>query len=401
MPDWKIMTKPTTSMRSTLVSAAFLMATSAIGPGFLTQTAVFTGKLGASFGFVILLSILLDIGAQLNIWRIVSVSGLRAQEIANRVVPGMGHVLTAMIAIGGFAFNIGNLAGAGLGLNALTGLPVSWGAAISAVLAILVFVSRDALASMDAVAKALGVLMFSLTLYVVFASHPPVELALRKVVLPDRIDARAVLTLVGGTVGGYISFAGAHRLLESGLTGQEHVKSVSRSAVTAILLASVMRVLLFLAALGVFSRGIRMEEGNPAAGVFRAAAGQVGYLIFGFVMWSAAITSVIGSAFTSVSFLKTLHPSLAAQERKVIVAFVVLSAVFFLVLGQPVKTLVAVGTLNGFILPFALGAMLLALSRKDVIGGYRHPKWMTAAGLLVAAATLWMGVSTLWKMVTE
>ena len=63
--------------------------------------------------------------------------------------------------------------------------------------------------------------------------------------------------------------------------------------------------------------------------------------------------------------------------------------------------LVAVGTLNGFILPFALGAMLLALSKKDVIGGYRHPEWMTAAGLLVAAATLWMGVSTLWKMVTE
>lgn len=394
------MTKFPPSNRSTLVAAAFLMATSAIGPGFLTQTAVFTGKLGASFGFVIVFSILLDIGAQLNIWRIVSVSGLRAQEIANRVFPGMGHVLTAMIAIGGFAFNIGNLAGAGLGINALTGLPVTWGAAISAALAILVFVSRDALAGMDAAAKALGVLMLTLTVYVVFSSKPPVSLALHKSVLPDRIDASAVLTLVGGTVGGYISFAGAHRLLEAGLTGQGHLRQVSRSAVSAILLASVMRILLFLAALGVFSRGIAMEEGNPAAGVFRAAAGQAGYLIFGFVMWSAAITSVIGSAFTSVSFLKTLHRTLAVHERMVIVAFVVLSAVVFLVVGQPVKTLVAVGTLNGFILPFALGAMLLALSRRDVVGGYLHPRWMTATGLLVAAATLWMGVATLWKMMT-
>ena len=32
--------------RGALIGAAFLMATSAIGPGFLTQTAMFTGSLG-------------------------------------------------------------------------------------------------------------------------------------------------------------------------------------------------------------------------------------------------------------------------------------------------------------------------------------------------------------------
>jgi len=398
MPHGKNMNPSKGPDRSTLVAAAFLMATSAIGPGFLTQTAVFTGRLSASFGFVILVSILLDIGAQLNIWRIVSVSGLRAQEIANRVLPGMGHALTLAIAVGGLAFNIGNLAGAGLGLNALTGIPVPWGAAVSAVLAILVFLSKDAIAGMDAAAKGLGVLMLALTVYVVFAAKPPVGLALEKTFLPDRIDAQAVLTLVGGTVGGYISFAGAHRLLESGLTGERHLGSVSRSAVSAILLASVMRVLLFLAALGVISQGIPMEEGNPAAGVFRAAAGRAGYIIFGFVMWSAAITSVIGSAFTSVSFLKTMHRSLGNHERGITVAFVGLSAAVFLWVGQPVKTLVAVGTLNGFILPFALGTMLVALTRKDLMGAYRHPWWITAAGVLVTAATLWMGVATLVRL---
>lgn len=50
------------------------MATSAVGPGFLTQTTVFTQALAASFGFVILLSIVLDIGVQLNVWRIIAVS---------------------------------------------------------------------------------------------------------------------------------------------------------------------------------------------------------------------------------------------------------------------------------------------------------------------------------------
>ncbi|MCC8990739.1 MAG: divalent metal cation transporter, partial [Staphylococcus sp.] len=46
-----------------LLGSVFLMATSAIGPAFLTQTAVFTAQFYASFAFAILFSILIDIGA--------------------------------------------------------------------------------------------------------------------------------------------------------------------------------------------------------------------------------------------------------------------------------------------------------------------------------------------------
>ena len=70
-----------------LMGAAFLMATSAIGPGFLTQTSQFTSTYGASFGFVILFSIILAAIAQMNIWRVLCVTGLRGQEVANKVLP--------------------------------------------------------------------------------------------------------------------------------------------------------------------------------------------------------------------------------------------------------------------------------------------------------------------------
>ncbi|MEW9032119.1 MAG: hypothetical protein AB2404_05245, partial [Planifilum fimeticola] len=88
---------------SLLLGAAFLMATSSIGPGFLTQTTVFTAQFAASFGFVILASILLDIGAQLNIWRIIAVSENRAQDIANKVLPGLGYLLAFLVVLGGLA----------------------------------------------------------------------------------------------------------------------------------------------------------------------------------------------------------------------------------------------------------------------------------------------------------
>ena len=383
--------------KSPIVAAAFLMATSAIGPGFLTQTAVFTNQLLASFGFIILVSILLDIGAQLNIWRILSVSGMRAQEVANRVIPGAGYALTLLIVIGGLAFNIGNLAGAGLGLNVLTGLSTETGAAISALIAVGIFMVKDALKWMDGFTKLLGIVMLGLTLYVVFSSRPPIAEAVQKTFWPDKIDIKAILTLVGGTVGGYISFAGAHRLLDAGLTGEASLPKVNQSAVSAILLASTMRILLFLAALGVVSRGIPLTENNPAASVFQIASGQTGYKIFGIVMWSAAITSVIGSAYTSISFLKTVHPSMANRQKPMIILFIAISAVIFILNGQPVKTLVFVGTLNGFILPFSLGIILMAAYRKTIVRAYHHPTWMTVFGSLVVIATLWMSIVTAAK----
>ena len=117
-----------------------------------------------------------------------------------------------------------------------------------------------------------------------------------------------IVTLVGGTVGGYISFAGAHRLIDSGISGPAAIKQVTGSSVKGILITSLMRYVLFLAALGVVWKGAVLAADNPAGSVFQHAAGNVGYRFFGFVMWCAAITSVVGASFTSVSFFKTLHP---------------------------------------------------------------------------------------------
>jgi len=370
------------------------MATSAIGPGFLTQTAVFTNKLFASFGFVILISILLDIGAQLNIWRILCASGKRAQVVANEVLPGAGYVLTILVALGGLAFNCGNLAGAGLGLNVLTGLDVKIGASISAVITIIVFINKESLKWMDVFAKILGTVMILLMVYVVIASDPPISNALHESFLPKKVDFMAIITLVGGTVGGYISFAGAHRLIDAGKTGTENIGAVSKSAVSAILLASTMRAMLFLAALGVVSKGISLNAGNPAADVFQQAAGLLGYKIFGIIMWSAAITSVVGSAYTSVSFLKSIHPLIVKIEAMVLTLFVLVSLAVFIAIGQPVKILVTVGALNGLILPIALLLIIAASYNKNIVGEYRHPLWLKIFGWMVMVATLLLSIKS-------
>ncbi|WP_238803462.1 NRAMP family divalent metal transporter [Anoxybacillus sp. LAT_26] len=386
---------------SLLIGAVFLMATSAVGPGFLTQTTVFTQQLAASFGFVILISILLDIGAQMNIWRIIAVSERRAQDIANLVLPGLGYFVASLIVLGGLAFNIGNIAGAGLGMNVLLGVSPEQGALISAVIAVAIFIVREAMKVMDRFTQLMGIVMIGLTLYVVFTAKPPVGEAVVKTFIPDKIDMLAIVTLVGGTVGGYITFAGGHRLLDAGIKGKNALSEVTRSAISAIGVASIMRIVLFLAALGVVAKGITLDSSNPPASVFQLAAGNMGYKLFGIVMWAAAITSVIGAAYTSVSFIRTFHKNLETYHRWIIVAFIVISTIVFVSIGKPIKTLILVGALNGLILPISLGVMLIAAYKSNIVGDYKHPLWMTIFGCIVVVAMTYMGIYTLITQIPQ
>ncbi|RLJ74963.1 NRAMP family divalent metal transporter [Pedobacter alluvionis] len=383
---------------SVLLGAAFLMASSAIGPGFLTQTAVFTQQLGASFAFVILLSIILDAIAQLNIWRIIAVADKPAQDIANKVFPGLGYFISFLVFLGGLAFNIGNIAGAGLGLNVLFGISVGQGAVISAIMAIGIFIYKEAGKAMDVFAKTMGLIKIVLALIIAYTSSPPLAEAALRAVNPTQFSFTAVLTIVGGTVGGYITFSGAHRLLDAKQTGIQNLGAVNKGALSAIGLASIMRLLLFIAALGVVSKGFTLDPSNPAASVFKLASGEIGYKIFGVVIWAAGISSVVGSAYTSISFIKSFHPLILKFNREIIIAFISISCVIFILIGKPVKILLTVGAINGFILPIALGIMLIAAYRTKIVANYKQPLWLTLTGLAVVLTMVWMSYGTILQM---
>jgi Mn2+/Fe2+ NRAMP family transporter len=381
-----------------LLGAAFLMATSAIGPGFLTQTVVFTGQLGASFGFAILLSVLFDLAAQLTVWRIIVAARVPAQVLGDNVARGLGTLLAILVAMGGLAFNIGNVAGAGLGLQALLGLDVKAGAALSAAMAIGLFLSREAGRAMDRFAQVMGGVMIVLCLWVAVSAAAPLGEAVLRTVLPARIDVLSIVTIVGGTVGGYITFAGAHRLLDAGVVGPAAVPAATRAAAAGIGVATLMRILLFLAALGVVASGRVLDPANPPASMFRHAAGDLGGRLFGAVMWSAAVTSVVGSAYTSVSFLRTLHAGLSGRTTTLLIGFVSLSALVFLAVGNPVTILIVVGSLNAMVLPIGLLVVLLASRRSDLMGEYRHPLPLFAAAALTAIVMAGLGA---WTLVTR
>ncbi|HHT58204.1 NRAMP family divalent metal transporter, partial [Corynebacterium stationis] len=361
---------------------------------FLTQTSVFTVQMGAAFAFAILLSILVDIAIQLNVWRVLCVSGLRANELGNTVLPGLGWFLAILVFIGGVVFNIGNIAGSGLGLNAMLGIDARIGGVLSAAIAIFIFLSKKAGIALDRIVAALGAIMILLMLYVAIVSQPPVGEALKNAVMPEQIDFFVITTLIGGTVGGYITFAGAHRLIDSGLSGPEHVKDITTTSVMGIIITGVMRVLLFLAVLGVAATGVALSEDNTAADAFFHAAGEFGLRAFGVVLFAAGLSSVIGASYTSITFVTTQR--VAPRIRNFLtVGFVIGCTILFVVLNSaPQKLLIFAGAFNGIILPIAFAlVMWVAFRRRDLLGGVKHPVWLLVAGSLALILEIYIGIN--------
>jgi Mn2+/Fe2+ NRAMP family transporter len=397
------MATPRSPSAGVLTGAAFLMAVSAIGPGFLTQTTQFTAQLGASLAFAILLSTLIDIGAQLNTWRIVCVSGRRGNELADAVVPGLGWLVTAVILVGSFIFNLGNLGGCALGLQALTGWPQWLGISLSALVAVVLFALPRMLTGMDRFSKLLGTAMILITFYVLFQTAPPVAEAARQAVWPTRVDFGATVTLVGGTVGGYIMFSGAHRLLDGGIRGPEQVGLITWASVQGILVTAVMRSVLFLAVLGVVMQGVTLGKEKPVFDAFEAGAGRLGYYLSGLVFWAAAITSVVGCSYTSVSFLPGARSDW--WRPRLIIGFIAGSWAMSLLLNalgwEPTPLLIAAGKINGILLPIILGVILMAAYRRSLLGSYRHPWWAAALGVLAWVATLVLAALTVKELVDK
>lgn len=378
-----------------------MMATSAIGPGFITQTATFTAKMGAAFAFGILASILIDFVVQLNVWRIVSLTRMRAADVANKAIPGSGYLLAVLVIFGGLVFNVGNIAGAGLGLNALLGLDAKWGGSLSALLAIGIFLSHRAGLAVDRLIVVLGLVMIGLTLFVAFASNPPLGEALYQTVLPDQINFATITTIVGGTVGGYITYAGAHRLLDRGTTGVKNLQAVTKAALSGILVTSLMRYILFLAILGVVASGVVIDTSgqgaNPAAQAFQAAAGQIGLRVFGLILWAASITSVIGAAYTSISFITVFKPNITEKGRNhATIVFISLSLLIFVLMGTaPAALLLFAGGFNGLILPIGLSIFIyVGWRRSDLMGGYHYPRWLLVLGALTCMLTWYMAIKS-------
>lgn len=172
----------------------------------------------------------------------------------------------------------------------------------------------------------------------------------------------------------------------------ENVKNITYTSVSGIVVTGIMRMLLFLAVLGVVATGVALSDDNTAADAFYNAAGEFGLRAFGVVLFAAGLSSVIGAAYTSVSFVTSQDTSTRTRNILTIVFIAVCTVVFVAINSAPQKLLIFAGAINGLILPigFAL-VMWVAWHRRDLLQGYKYPKWLLIIGTLAWVLTIFIG----------
>lgn len=164
-----------------------------------------------------------------------------------KLFPDFGYFIAFLVSLGGLVFNIGNVGGAATGFNIVFGFLLKVGTVVAGVIGILIFLSKDAKNFMD---KLDQILRKHHDCYrtVVFRSKPPVVEAISSVghlnEFPNLVFP--IITLLGGSCGGYITFSGAHRLLDAGFSGTKDLPHVRRSVLMGVSVSGVMRILLFL-----------------------------------------------------------------------------------------------------------------------------------------------------------
>ena len=389
--------------RGAVLGSAFLMAASAVGPGFLVQTTRFSAEGGLPFLYVILLVTLADIVTKANIWSVVGAAKLSGAEIADRVKKGLGAVLTVMIAIGGLAFNVGNIGGVAMGLSAATGLPERAGVLLGGLLAMGIFLFAGAKRVVDRLAVILSAIIISAVLAVCIGTRPPILSAITAFPAPSAWAGTffPMITLLGGACGGYIPFSGAHRLLEA---DGGSPKTFRRAAILGAGVSGLIRLLLFFSVIGVCYAGNTLLSGNaasimnsenPAAQTFLLAAGEWGKRLFGVTLFCAGFACTVGAAYTSVSFLKSLHPFIRRHERAFVLGLIGTSALILLIFGGAVRFAILAGTVNGFVLPVSLACILLACRRSSIVGNYRHSLPLYVGGWLVVLLSAVLAIRTL------
>ena len=382
-----------------LVTAAF------IGPGTVTTASV----AGASYGFVLLWALLFSVAATFVLQEMSARLGLVTRqglaEALRRSYAGNWRgtaailLVVAAVGFGNAAYEAGNIAGAALGLQGISGIggPV-WALAVGLLSGALLASGRYRL-----IERALVVLVllmsavFVLTLVMV---QPPVTAMLRGLLTPA-IPAGSLVTviaLVGTTVVPYNLFLQASAVQQKWPADVPLAAALHESRLDTGLSIG-LGGLITLAVMGTsataffgtdtpFSAATMAQQLEPLLGAGARYFFAAGLFAAGL---SSAVTAPLAAAFAVCGALGW-ERDLRAPGFRLVWLVVLLTGTVFAALGtRPLTAILFAQAANGFLLPICAIFLLLEMNRERELGAHTNRPLSNVLGGLVVAVTLGLG----------
>lgn len=386
-----------------LVAAAF------IGPGTVTTAST----AGASFGYALLWALVFSIIATIVLQEMSARLGLVSREglgealrttFDNRVIQILAIILViSAIAIGSAAFQVGNITGAALGLEALTGVaPPIW-AIIIGIIAFALLASGI----YKVIEKVLvGLVIVMSVVFIITAIIVQPDLGALFVGFVPGIPAGSLITviaLVGTTVVPYNFFLHASSVQEKWPEDVPTDQAVSEArfdtSFSVILGGIITLAILTTSAAAFFGTNTEISNAAQMAEQLEPLLGAAAKNFFAIGLLAAGLTSSVtaplAGAFAAAGALGWSR-DLKDRRFQAIWAVIIIFGTVFAALGtDPVTAIVFAQAANGAMLPVVAFFLLFIMNRSDLLGRFKNGTLANVIGGLVVLITAGLGVWSL------
>src|ERR671916_71552 len=389
-----------------LVTAAF------IGPGTVTTASV----AGASTGYALLWAIVFSIFATIVLQEMSARLGVVSREGLGEALRttfdkplikwGAVLLVVAAIAFGNAAFETGNITGAALGLETLSGVsPQVWAIVVGIVAFVLL--ASGAYRVIERALVALVIVMSVVFIVTaIFVIRPgDVGNILAGAVVPG-IPPGGLITvaaLIGTTVVPYNLFLHASSVQEkwpeSVPTREALIESRSDTTISIVLGGIITVAILATGAAAFFGTGTEItdagqmaEQLEPLLGAFAKYFFAIGILAAGV---TSAITAPLAAAYATSGALGWERNLRGWRFRAVWVIVLVVGTVLAALGTDPVTAIVFAQAANGVLLPIVAVFLLFVMNRGDLLGEYRNGTVANILGGIVVLFAAFLGVRTI------
>lgn len=391
-----------------LVAAAF------IGPGTVTVCTL----AGANFGYALLWALLFA-----------TLATIVFQEMAGRLGTiaqlGLGEALRASLATsvwkwpiftlilialyaGNAAYEAGNLSGAALGVEAITGAP----SALAFNLTVLCIAGVAATVLWRGSYRQVEKLLIGLVLFMgvsfigAFAVSKPDLLALARGLLSPRIpdgSLMMIVALIGTTVVPYNLFlhASAAKLRWQGsgdlaAARADSIISIGLGGLVAILIVST-------ASAGLFAHGLAADSVADMAVQLQPLFGPMSRYLLGAGMLAAGLSSALTAPMATAYAVTEIFPaspsSKSVRFRLIALSVLGVGTVFAISGIKPLTIILSAQFANGLLLPIIAAFLLYTMNQRAILGKHANGVIANLLGAAVFLVSLGLGIRLILRSI--
>ena len=390
-----------------LVTAAF------IGPG----TLVTASRAGAGYGVTLLWAVLFSVAATgilQNMAARVGLAGRRGlaeairDSLTNRWIRiGALGLIAVTLLVGAAAFQTGNLIGAALGVNLLSGLPTVALALTVGGLAAAVLMTGTYRTIQNTLVGLVG-LMSVVFCTVAVLTAPDLGGLLAGLLIPSLPPGSllTVLALIGTTFVTYNLFLHASTVLERWPDAgriDENLRESRRDTVFAVALGGVITGAVIVASAPLLGQGADAANVAAVADQLAPILGRAAPVFFGLGLFAAGLTSAITAplaAAYAVSGALGWPPDLRSGRFRMLWGLVLATGVVCAVtLGAaPYQVILLAQAGNGILLPLMLVLLLIVANKTRIMGPHRNSRLANVLGVIVVLVISGLSLTQLARL---